>query len=185
MFTGSRDVVVSSNDTVEVIEQAARAFATEYLSRGDPAIEFTKLIGVNVYEVREDITFVLPVAYDSQPKVLYKEAYSMTPEKIENLDLGGGQLMRHKGLTSILVSQDPVSKIKSRNLIAEFSESYSTHLSPKVLSSLKSYRDIANSGSTTRCLNVNPSPLSSLGTGLWILLLSRPCKSFGMPSAPT
>ena len=55
-----------------------------------------------------------------------------------NLKLDESQFTRHMGLSSLLLSRTPISQIKSRNLIVEFCESPPTHLSQKVLSSLKS-----------------------------------------------
>ena len=46
--------MVSPKDTVKVIQQAARNFTTNYLSKeSDPAVAETELIGANVHEVRE------------------------------------------------------------------------------------------------------------------------------------
>jgi len=50
IFTGSHNVVVSPNDTVEVIQQTARALITRYISAEGPAVEVT-LVSVSVYEV--------------------------------------------------------------------------------------------------------------------------------------
>jgi hypothetical protein len=52
-FIYSGDVAVSLKDVVKVVEQVARGFFADYLSReSDPAVE-TQLISVKVHEVRE------------------------------------------------------------------------------------------------------------------------------------
>ena len=67
--------------------------------------------------------FVRPVTDDSQPRVSYNEAYNATLERMENLDLNGGQFTRQAGLTSLLLPRSPISNIKGTTLIVEFCES--------------------------------------------------------------
>jgi len=64
----------------------------------------------------------------SQPKSSYTEAYNATVDKMANIDLNGGQLTRQGGLTSLLLSQSPISSLKGTNLIVEFCESGPPHL---------------------------------------------------------
>ena len=132
-------MVVSHKDTVEVIEEAARGYITNYLSKEfNPAVE-AELTGVKVYEVRK-FTGPPPSLFptnDSQPKESYKEVYNTTLEKMADLNLNGDQLTRQGGLTSLLLSQSPIDNIKGTNLIVEFCESGPLRLLQKVLSSLK------------------------------------------------
>ena len=115
-------MVVSHKDTVEVIEEAARGYITNYLSKEfDPAVE-AELTGVKVYEVRK-FTSPPPGLFptnNSQPNESYKEAYNTTLEKMADLNLNGDQLTRQGGLTSLLLSQSPIDNIKGTNLIVEF-----------------------------------------------------------------
>ena len=59
--------------------------------------------------------------------------HSALLKKMKKLDIGSGQSMWEGGLTSLLSLGDPMSKIKSSNIIAEFCEICPAHVPQKVL----------------------------------------------------